>query len=88
MGYGLIYKVTNIQNRKVYIGQTVETLESRKSKHRYDLGRRNCCKRFYNSIRKHGWHNFKWEVLGYCGSKEELDEWCGENGRKKLYNVI
>ena len=21
-------------------------------------------------------------------SKEDLDEWCGENGRKKLYNII
>jgi len=72
MSYGLIYKATNLQNRKVYIGQTVETLNSRKSKHKNKL-KEGINRHFFNSLRLYGWHNFKWEVLGYCDSKEEMD---------------
>ena len=30
---GIIYKATNIKNNKVYIGQTIHTLEKRKRNH-------------------------------------------------------
>lgn len=33
--YGIIYKVTNSLNNKVYIGQTIESLEIRRNKHYY-----------------------------------------------------
>jgi len=33
--YGIIYKVTNKSNGKVYIGQTVQGLKQRKNKHIY-----------------------------------------------------
>ena len=30
---GIIYKVTNKENGKIYIGQTIQTLNERKNKH-------------------------------------------------------
>lgn len=77
MSYGCIYLVKNIQTHKVYIGKT-------KSKHfnnyindhfsnalRYSNGKN---RHFYRSIRKYGKQNFKWMILGYCNSLEELNE--------------
>ena len=73
--YGIIYKVTNIQNKKCYIGKSKVSLNRRKSGH---LSRMNSekCKNiyFYNAIKKYGWNNFKWEVFGYCYSLEELNK--------------
>lgn len=58
-----IYKITNLVNQKVYIGQTVQKnpkmrwyshqADSRKGKKSY----------LYDSIRKHGIDNFTWEVI-------------------------
>lgn len=69
--YGLIYKVTNIYNRKIYIGQTSRSLVERKCGHRYATitGSKHY---FHLALRKYGFDMFKWEILGYCDSKEEL----------------
>jgi group I intron endonuclease len=72
--FGLIYKVTNLNNNKIYIGQTIQTLPCRKSKHKQRVFKSDRKTYFYNAIRKHGWGNFKWEILGYCNNKKELDK--------------
>ena len=75
--YGIIYKATNLLNKKVYIGYTSRTLEERKRWHRLDSFNRNADDynvHFHNAIRKYGLDNFKWEILGYCNSREELKE--------------
>lgn len=62
---GIIYKVTNIINGKVYIGKTIQTLKQRKQSHiRYakDGGKGV----FLSAIRKYGIENFKWEILCEC----------------------
>lgn len=71
--YGLIYKCTNRVNGKVYIGQTVNTLEYRRKKHlenarvmRYDFY-------FYRALNKYGYKNFTWEVIDYAESRDELN---------------
>lgn len=71
--FGLIYKVLNIQNNKIYIGQTVQNFKYYKV---YILNqtKKPINRKFFNAIRKYGWDNFKWEILGYCESREELDE--------------
>jgi hypothetical protein len=74
--FGLIYKCTNIQNNKMYIGQTTQNFERYKKNHIKSAlnNSDNDSKYFYCAIRKYGEQNFKWEILGYANSKEELDE--------------
>lgn len=81
----LIYKATNIQNGKIYIGQTTKTLEERKKTHKRDSERLDTY--FYRAIRKYGWDSFKWEILqDNISSKEELD--ILEQYYIKLYNCF
>jgi group I intron endonuclease len=71
---GIIYKVSS-PSGKVYIGQTIFSLERRKQRHFSDS--RNVDSKSYNlklakAIRKYG-ENLKWEVL-HVAFHEELDE--------------
>jgi len=70
--FGIIYRVTNIINGKIYVGQTVQTLEYRKNSH-FNESKRS---RFYfhQAIIRYGQKNFIWTILEHCDSKEELDE--------------
>lgn len=64
-----IYKITSPSN-KVYVGQSIN-MESRKSQYR-----RLKCKRqpkIYNSLKKYGWEQHKFEIIEKC-SVELLDE--------------
>lgn len=70
-----IYKITNIVNNKVYVGQSVDITE-RWKQHQYKAF--NCNEIAYNSaiqaaFRKYGIENFLFEVLEEC-EIEELDE--------------
>ena len=67
MGY--IYKVTNIVNGKVYIGQTKRTIEDRWEDHNWDAGNKNgprYCGSFHNALRKYSTDNFTIEELEAC----------------------
>jgi group I intron endonuclease len=61
--FGIIYKVTNLTNGKVYIGQTVRTLHQRKNSHIRDL-KKNMDIVFHHALRKYGIDNFNWEIIG------------------------
>ncbi len=71
--YGLIYQIRNVQNNKIYIGQTIHTLENRIKGH-IKHASQNKPQLICRAIHKYGIKNFKWFVLGYCNSKKELDE--------------
>ena len=71
----IIYKVTNKVNGKIYIGQTVRTLEQRKWQH-LDAAKNGCKTHFYNAIRKYGEDNFVFEIIDEASSLEELNVYC------------
>ena len=60
----IIYKATNNINGKVYIGQTIRTLQLRKKEHFRDA--KKCNHSFANALNKYGEENFYWMVLNEC----------------------
>lgn len=76
---GLVYKVTNLVNGKMYIGQTKQTITERWQGHkcaaRYGIGIKG--KRrftyFLNAIKKHGAENFVVEVVDRASNQKQLD---------------
>lgn len=68
--YGIIYKIENTVNHKVYIGQTVYSF-----RRRYGKNLSQCKNEYINAdLEKYGIENFKiTEVMDTADSKEELD---------------
>lgn len=64
-----IYKVTNLINSKMYIGQA-RNIKSRWSSHKSAYSTENTV--LYRAMRKYGLENFKFEVIEEC-KEEELD---------------
>jgi group I intron endonuclease len=73
--YGIIYKVTNLTNGKVYIGQTTYSLGKRMREHNYhavNYNKTNVV--FYQAIKKYGEDNFNWTVIDMAYNRAELDD--------------
>lgn len=86
-----IYKYTNKENGKVYIGQTSRTLEERAQSN----GHNYCeCRKFYNAIKKYGWNSFEPTILETVETVEEankreqfyINKYCSTND-KYGYNI-
>lgn len=61
-----IYKITNLVNNKVYIGQS-RNLQSRITRHKYRLkNNEHINKHLQNSYNKYGNDSFKYEIIEYC----------------------
>lgn len=108
MAYGIIYKIENTQNNKVYIGVTVNKrgfdgrysaegtgIERVYNFYTYQLKNKQFCNvHLLNSIKKHGFENFKiHECIDTAETKEELQkkekEWIAfyqSNNLNKGYN--
>lgn len=73
--YGYIYKITNLINNKIYIGQTKHTIEQRFKSHvkQAKANIKSDHSILHEAIRKYGEENFKTEFLDEACSKEELD---------------
>lgn len=74
---GLIYKVSNPFNDKVYIGKTIRSLEERKKEHLRDCKRRSC--KLYKAFAKYGADNFSFDVVESNIGEEIIGE------REKYY---
>ncbi|QJX72970.1 GIY-YIG catalytic domain-containing endonuclease [Faustovirus] len=67
---GLIYKITS-PNGKVYIGQTIQTFETRMGQHKNDAtSGADKCPHLDAAIRTHGWDNFTREIVLHCDQSE------------------
>lgn len=69
----VIYKIVNKLNGKMYIGQTIHSLECRKKRHLRALkdGNNN---HLYQAIRKYGLDNFEFSVICEVFDKKILNE--------------
>lgn len=61
MKRGIIYKITNLINGKIYIGQTIQKFSKRIKDYKGDYKRYNYG--IHAAIRKYGFDNFKFEIL-------------------------
>lgn len=66
----VIYKATNIINGKVYVGKTYN-FEKRKREHIYDIDNDLP---FHKALKKYGVDSFKWEIIDYASTDEEIRE--------------
>lgn len=66
-----IYKITNKLNGKIYVGQTIRSVERRFYFHCKNKKSRS---KLTNAIQKCGKENFSIEILEQCFSIEELDK--------------
>ncbi len=71
MAYGIIYKVTNSINGKVYIGQTTMTLRNRWRLHCHV---NSTCSTLKKAIEKHGKDAFNVELVDSADNRKELNE--------------
>ena len=69
-----IYKITNVQNNKVYIGQTIRPIEQRFKRHINDALNNILDTHFARAIRKYGKENFIIEQIDTAQTQEELNQ--------------
>ena len=69
-----IYKITNIQNDKVYIGQSIRPIEQRFKRHLTDALNNKLDTHFARAIREYGADSFKLEEIDSATTQEELNK--------------
>lgn len=69
----IIYMAKNKVNNKIYIGQTIKTLEQRKAQHIATALSGNGF-RFHNAIRRYGIDNFVWSIVEEVNDINKLSE--------------
>lgn len=75
-----IYKITNKINNKIYIGQTIRTIEKRWKQHLYRCEEKNDNNYLYNAMKKHGKENFYIEEIEKCKDEDRFE--------RETYNII
>ena len=70
---GIIYKAKNKIDGKVYIGQTVNSLERRRS-HHFSDARMGSDLYFHRAIRKYGQENFEWTIIDEHENENVLNQ--------------
>lgn len=81
-----IYKITNIQNNKVYIGQSIRPINQRFQRHINDALNNILDTHFTRAIRKYGKENFIIKEIDTANTQEELNE--KEQYWIKYYNSV
>jgi len=73
MSYGIIYKATG-PTGKVYIGQTIKTLNRRKIDHAFRAKKQDRRGAFQIALLEHGFGSFQWDQIDSAETAEELDQ--------------
>ena len=81
-----IYKITNVQNNKVYIGQTIRPIQDRFHRHINDALNNILDTHFARAIRKYGKDNFIIEQIDQAQTQDELNK--KEQYWIKYYNSV
>ena len=81
-----IYKITNIQNNKSYIGQSIRPVEQRFHRHINDALNNILDTHFARAIRAYGKENFKLEVIDTAETQDELNQ--KEQYWIRYYNTV
>ena len=68
-----VYKITNILNNKVYIGQSIRPVEERFKRHINDAMNGTLDTHFARAIRKYGAENFRIEIIDEASNQDELN---------------
>lgn len=69
-----IYKITNYQNNKVYIGQTIRPVHQRFQRHMNDAMHNILDTHFARAIRQYGPTNFSYCIIDTATTQKELNE--------------
>ena len=69
-----IYKITNIKNNKVYIGQSSRGVRERVMRHFNDAESNRLDTHFCRAIRKYGRESFIWEIIDEAKTSNELNQ--------------
>jgi len=69
-----IYTITNLVNGKVYVGQTIQTNPKMRWYAHCDMVRKNKKSHLYNSMRKYGINQFKWEIVDTAPDINKLND--------------
>lgn len=65
---GIIYKITNLINGKIYIGQTIQSLKRRFNNHKATSNSDSPKQYIHRAIRRYGFSNFICEEIEKCSS--------------------
>lgn len=68
-----VYKITNIVNGKVYIGQTKRSIRQRFLRHMCDGEKEKLATHFANAVKKYGRDNFECEVIEIVDNQNDAD---------------
>lgn len=67
----VVYKIVNDVNGKMYIGQTIQSIESRMSEH-IDSAKKGSMNSIHQAIRQYGAEHFHIEVVTTATTREQL----------------
>lgn len=87
---GIVYKITNKINNKIYIGQTTKSLQERWYRHCYEALSKKSKTKLGRAIRKYGEHSFSLEIVESTSNLNKREKfWIDYYGSNtsKGYNI-
>ena len=87
-----IYRITNIINDKMYIGQTIQKNPKMRWYDHCSRARNGQTNHLYNSMRLYGAENFVWEIIDSANTLDDLNQkeqyWLSEYRKiTEVYNL-